>query len=187
MKNRTELAKYFAEQGFTIGAEIGVCTGYYSEILCKNIPGLKLYAIDAWDLLGEYRDRQKLKKHSDFMATATMKLQPFDCTIMKAFSMDAVKDFADESLDFVYIDGNHGYRFVKDDIREWSKKVRIGGIVSGHDYYVTPRGNRGVVNAVNEYIQENGYKLLTTDWDRRNRHKDDRQPSWFFIKTHICQ
>jgi hypothetical protein len=48
--------------------------------------------------------------------------------------MEAVKDFEDESLDFVYIDGHHGFKWVTEDIFEWSKKVRKGGIVSGHDY-----------------------------------------------------
>ena len=54
-----------------------------------------------------------------------------------------------ESLDFVYIDGNHHFDFVMQDIIEWSKKVRAGGVVSGHDYYRFR--NAGVVDAVNTY------------------------------------
>ena len=49
--------------------------------------------------------------------------------------MDAVKDFADESLDFVYIDANHEFKYVTEDIFEWSKKVRKGGAIAGHDYF----------------------------------------------------
>ena len=48
--------------------------------------------------------------------------------------MDAVKDFEPNSLDFVYIDGNHYFDYVVEDIIHWSKIVRPGGIVSGHDY-----------------------------------------------------
>ena len=48
--------------------------------------------------------------------------------------MDAVEDFEDESLDFVYIDGHHGFRYIAEDLCEWSYKVRKGGIISGHDY-----------------------------------------------------
>jgi predicted O-methyltransferase YrrM len=111
--------------------------------------------------------------------------------------MKAVRDVADESLDFVFIDANHEYTAVRDDIREWTKKVRVGGIVSGHDYYKTPAGNMGVINAVNEYVAEHGYTLLLTDkvllssgqagmppggsWDRLTI--DDRPPCWYFTKT----
>jgi len=48
--------------------------------------------------------------------------------------MDALEDFEDESLDFVYIDGNHKFRYIAADIVEWEKKVRPGGVVSGHDF-----------------------------------------------------
>lgn len=48
--------------------------------------------------------------------------------------MEAVKDFDDESVDFVYIDGNHEFKYVAEDICEWSKKVKKGGVISGHDY-----------------------------------------------------
>ena len=47
---------------------------------------------------------------------------------------DAVKDIEDSSLDFVHIDGDHSYDFVMQDIILWGRKVRIGGIISGHDY-----------------------------------------------------
>ena len=48
--------------------------------------------------------------------------------------MEALKDFKDNSLDFVYIDGHHGFKWVAEDIYWWSKKVKKGGIISGHDY-----------------------------------------------------
>ena len=48
--------------------------------------------------------------------------------------MEALNDFENESIDFVYIDGNHGLKFVIEDIYGWTKKVKKGGIISGHDY-----------------------------------------------------
>ena len=182
MKNRTELAKYFNELGFKIGAEVGVCYGYYSEVLFQNIPGLKLYAIDSWDMYEKYRDFKTAETYIKVYSDAKEKLAPYNCELIKKLSMDAVTDFADESLDFVYLDGNHSYDFVKDDIREWAKKVRKGGIVAGHDYYITRAGNHGVINAVDEYVKAHGYELNSTSWDHENPKKDDRQPSWWFIK-----
>lgn len=174
MKNRIELAKHFAELGFKIGAEIGVFEGYFSKVLCDNIPGLKLYCIDNW------REFHNFKKYD----TTVTALAGYNCEIIVATSMNAVKTIKDNLLDFVYIDADHRYEYVAEDIREWTKKVRIGGIVSGHDYYKMKSGNDGVIKAVDEYIKEKKYTFQRTRIDRSNPYKDDRQPSWYFVKTH---
>ena len=193
MDNRIELAKHFAALEFTSGAEIGVCHGRYSEILCRTNPKLKLLAVDDW--------RRNITHES--YAVAKLRLANLNVTIDRRSSMDAVGDVADESLDFVFIDADHKYTSVCDDIREWAKKVRIGGIVSGHDYYITRGQNMGVINAVDEYVAEHGYTLQLTNKIRRAESlyqhtgkvghaldgnwdsltKDDRQPSWYFTKT----
>jgi len=182
LKNRLELARHFAELGFKSGAEIGVAEGRYSEILCQNIPGLKLIAVDNWD---SYRTtRRTLTNKMTGEELTGERLAPYNATIIKKPSLDAVKDIPDESLDFVFIDADHTYQAVKNDIREWSKKVRKGGIVSGHDYYVFPKsGNRGVIDAVDEYVKEHGLELLTTAWDDNYKRWDERQPCWYFVKT----
>jgi predicted O-methyltransferase YrrM len=64
-------------------------------------------------------------------------------------SMEAVKQYADESLDFVLIDGSHEYEDVVDDITEWLKKVKPGGMLAGDDY-AWP----GVKQAVKEILPE---------------------------------
>ena len=51
-------------------------------------------------------------------------------------------------VDFVFIDAEHTYEGVRDDIIAWSPKVRPGGIIAGHDY--TPERFPGVVAAVDE-------------------------------------
>ena len=49
-------------------------------------------------------------------------------------SVEAAKDFADESLDAVYIDAEHDEENVRADIRAWRPKIKRGGILSGHDW-----------------------------------------------------
>jgi hypothetical protein len=54
--------------------------------------------------------------------------------MVRASSEIASNMFQDESLDFVYIDANHAYDFVKQDIELWYPKVKKGGYLWGHDY-----------------------------------------------------
>lgn len=183
LKNRVDLALMFKEKGFTVGAEIGVFAGQFSEILCQNIPELKLYCIDAWKVYGGYRDYKFEKTLTKAYETAKARLIPYDVRIIQQFSMNAVKEFADESLDFVYIDGNHDYKYVRQDIGAWTRKVKLGGIVSGDDYCVTSAGDTGVIRAVHDFIKEYPqYDLQVTPWDIDHPQEDNRQPQWFFIK-----
>ena len=46
-------------------------------------------------------------------------------------SLESVDDYMDESLDFVFIDGNHEYDFVFSDIKNWLPKVKRGGVLAG--------------------------------------------------------
>jgi len=179
MKDRIALAEYFRDLGFTKGAEIGVASGYYSAILCQKNPKLKLYCIDPWLKYYDYKDFANPKTFISMEDKAKKLLSKYNTTIIKKFSIDAVKDFKDGELDFVFIDGNHSYKYVKEDIEIWTPKVRKGGIVSGHDYYKTKAGNVGVIQAVDEYVKEHGYTLKLTRW-AHGVPKDDRQPSWFF-------
>ena len=72
--------------------------------------------------------------------------------ILRAFSADAAWVVPDKSLDFVFIDGNHFYPYVSKDIDLWTRKVRFGGLVAGHDYLAHPKTGEkwGVVEAVDE-------------------------------------
>lgn len=131
------LPRLFRDVGFTVGAEIGVEEGTFSKRLCQVIPGLRLYSIDPWESYGYYAGRRHYsqdgmeKKYQKAVSTLSL----FNCEIIRAFSHEAVDRFANGSLDFVHIDGNHDFDNVYRDIAIWIRKVRPGGIISGHDYY----------------------------------------------------
>jgi hypothetical protein len=84
------------------------------------------------------------------------------------YSKDAVALFPDEHFDWVYIDSNHTYEAVKEDLEMWLPKVKNGGYICGHDY-ILPREVLnlpfGVVPAVNEFINKHSFELvyLTTE------------------------
>lgn len=63
--------------------------------------------------------------------------------VIQAPSVNAAERFEAASIDWVFIDGLHDYRSVREDIRAWAAKTRRGGLISGHDY-----GRQGVTDAV---------------------------------------
>jgi hypothetical protein len=159
---RNDMAELFKELNFTVGAEIGVDRGLYAETLSKANPGVKLYCIDPWKVYNDYEDLRDPHYMNVNYALTKRRLSPYNCKIIKKSSMGAIKDFEDESLDFVYIDANHDYKYVLEDIEKWSKIVKSGGIVSGHDYVWRShrRSKNDVKDALNLYMKTNNIKPL---------------------------
>jgi predicted O-methyltransferase YrrM len=54
--------------------------------------------------------------------------------LIRKSSVDASLDFEDEFFDLIYIDADHKYKSVKEDIQSWYPKLKFGGIIAGHDY-----------------------------------------------------
>lgn len=169
--SRKRLVEKFVGFGFKKGAEVGVFKGRFSEYMFQVIPGLELIGVDPYasDTDEKYKEMGDGRyKH------AKERLSEYNCQIIRKTSMDAVRDVPEESLDFVYIDADHRFDFVMQDIIEWSKKVRMGGIVAGHDYYRFKRG--GVIPAVDIYTQQHKiYKWFLTD---------EKAPTWFWLKDY---
>ena len=143
---RDELAILFNELGYKTGAEIGVKRGWFSNLLCESIPDLKLLCVDPWTKYSRSVGDERAEQHYKVAAKV---LSPYNATLMRMTSMEAVKEIPNDSLDFVYIDGLHDFDSVILDLIHWTPKVRIGGIVSGHDYIHHFEG--GVIQAVNAY------------------------------------
>ena len=95
--------------------------------------------------------------------------------IHRKLSAEANEHFADNSLDFVYLDADHAYEAVAADIRRWFCKLRPGGILAGHDFLdgILPEGDFGVTTAVQEFGTEMGVYPVVTQ---------ERWPSWYLVK-----
>lgn len=146
---RETLADLYCDLGYTRGAEIGTRIGSYSKVLCQRNSNLKLYCIDPYIAYG----RLKQKTQDDYYEKAKRRLAEYDVHMMRTTSMDALEHFEDNSLDFIFIDGNHEFDFVMMDIICWAKKVKKGGIMSVHDYLNFYRA--GIVKAVDAYTHCN--------------------------------
>lgn len=173
-----EIPQIFAELGFKTGAEIGVYRGGYSEVLLKGIPGLKLYGIDLWELYPGYRDYRR-SDIAEAYNEAVSRTKDYNCELIKGWSGEVVRQIPDNSLDFVYIDGNHAYEYTVQDIALWSRKVRPGGIVYGHDFedwsHNWRRFDMNVINAVTGWC--NSYQIHPWFIIAKDKH-----PSWLYIK-----
>ncbi|PJE65251.1 hypothetical protein COU91_02735 [Candidatus Saccharibacteria bacterium CG10_big_fil_rev_8_21_14_0_10_47_8] len=172
-----DLAGLFAELGFIKGAEIGVEQGVYAKTLCQANPKMTLYCIDPWKAYPDYREHISQPKLDGFFKETKARLVPYKHKIIRDFSDNACKQFKDESLDFVYIDGNHEFFYVANDIVKWMPKVRKGGIIAGHDF----RRNSG------RYT--NDVKDVISSYTNAKRIKPwfilDERPaasSWFWVK-----
>ena len=183
---RDDLPELFKELGYEVGLELGVSRGEYSKVLLSGIPKLKLYLVDAWKVYGTYRPYVDQDELDGFIEETKTRLSGYDYEIIRKFSMDAVNDFEDGSLDFIYIDANHKIPWVLDDICAWSPKVKSGGIVSGHDYYKSPRrhGHCHVGWAVDCYVQSFRQSpwFLVGAKAKTPGIKRDKMRSWFWIK-----
>lgn len=166
VKSKYEFPEMFRKLGFTKGAEIGVAEGVFSEALCKGIPDLELYCIDYWTPYRGNRWGGSRERNTHHLEAATERLAKYNTHIIRELSMDAVKRFKERELDFVYIDANHAFDYVMQDLIEWTKRVKIGGIVAGDDYYPFNCGKQnygGVIEAVNAYTKAHGIEFELTD------------------------
>ena len=180
-----------------VGVEVGTFKGEFSKEIVQRFTGT-LFMVDVWNELGdEYIDASNHKNFEGGVYGECMNnIKGFEDRgiMVRATSKKASELFEDNSLDFVYIDANHAYDFVKEDIQLWYPKVKSGGWVMGHDYILTDwttppfaengidkhiwtnkgdggddyniyAGIFGVNPAVDEFCKENNYNpKLTSEW-----------------------
>ncbi len=154
-----------------IGAYLGRSTAYLASCILRSGKPIRVYVIDLWDGWFHHEDQQSVPMNEGtdvfwhFMRN--MRCAGLDSVLcpLKMDSVQAASLFEDGSVDFVFVDGDHGYEPVKRDLTAWFPKVRPGGVIAGHDY-----GNPdfpGVRDGADEFfaalrlpLQENGTSFL---------------------------
>ena len=158
----------------SIGAEIGVHEGDFSQQLLDVLQPAKLYLIDPWvyesggiyvkALYGgkaeggqaelDARYRSVVSRFEAEIATGRVEVH-------RTTSERAAEHFELDSLDWVYIDGNHLYDFVKRDLELYTKRVKPGGLICGDDYVDGGWWEGGVTRAVDEFLDTAAVELVT--------------------------
>lgn len=173
-----------------IGVEIGVASGCFTKQILATWKSLgELYCIDLWAHQSEnYYDSCNLSdnvqkdRYQQFLKDFSgLKIQ-----VIKDWSHMAVNKFEDNSIDFLYLDANHSYAPCLQDINLWYPKVKIGGVLSGHDYYNGDDKGAGVKKAVDEFALKNNITIFKTlnEYSRPEAvyGVSWEGPSWFFRK-----
>ena len=150
-------SKLLKDKEELVGAEIGVFRGDNAADLLE-LDVKKLYLVDPYKQYSKYEASAEIWEGlEEAKKEAVEKLDKKRVKWLFLRSVAAAKKVKDSSLDFVYIDGNHAEEFVKQDIECWSKKVKRGGLVGGHDY----DERHGVIPAVTEFAKENDVEIET--------------------------
>ncbi len=179
VRTRTEFVQYLNGQGLTNRSiEIGVAEGYFSWYLLDHWPGVH-YLVDPWRRLdvpgySVHGDEDQEARYNRVLSKA--KLYHGRAIVKRMTSAESVVSFPDGFFDFVYIDANHTFESVREDIAFWWPKVKTRGVLAGHDYLEGEVGgvNYGVKRAVGAFARMNGLTVRAT------LEKD--YPSWWMVK-----
>lgn len=170
---RDQVLKVFAQAGFTRGAEIGVSEGRFSEAMLIAVPECRLLSIDIWRGYNRLSPEKAELRYQRTLARLTQPQYQGRSEIWRMSSLEASQRVADRSLDWAYIDADHTFNSVMQDILLWAPKVRDGGVLWGHDYANFYRA--GVIQAVLAYTGAMGVNPWYVTWET---NRNGRTPSW---------
>jgi len=135
---RNGLGAWLNERGLLgAGVEVGCANGQFTAIVAEVWDGRELAMVDPWKKQDSSVYREITNEITDFDSwkSQCLELAKKDRRIrlIQKLSVDGADHFAPQSLDWVYLDGNHSYLDFSQDLNCWWPKIRPGGILGGHD------------------------------------------------------
>lgn len=167
----------------TTYVEIGIAMGFHIETIAKKFSTVKCYGIDpyvpydptdSFNDIGKIEPSLSVQENFDlFCSSVTGRLGKYsNFNHIRQSSDSAFKLFQDESIDLIFVDGDHTYEAVKKDCNLWWSKLKSGGIMCWDDY-AWP----GVKQAVDEFAADNDIELKAIT-------KNNRYYTIYSIKGH---
>jgi hypothetical protein len=175
------------------GIEVGVLHADLSIFLLENCLKIKkLYLIDPWKKYNkeEYVDsvnEKSQKEYDEIYLSVKQRIKSHEerVELLRGESKEFENKFSENSLDFIYLDANHMYENVFNDISTWYPKIKKGGILFGNDFmedgykiwqkdvYGKPicYGEYGVRSAVRVYCKQN-----------QINYRSPGENQWYIIK-----
>lgn len=159
--NRARFLNKMPKGGVAI--EIGVWRGEFSRKILDALEPKKLCLIDPWKSFEDHDDaafsgREAAEKmdeiYEDVVRLYADEIKSKQVLVMREMSLDALKKFKNETINFAYVDGDHSYEGVKADLAALMPKMAPGGIMAFDDYHRRGWWGDGVLRAIHEFIGE---------------------------------
>lgn len=160
----------------SICAEIGVYKGEYSEAILSVVQPARLHLIDPWkyqadepyttSLYGGGIGRDQANMDFIYRAVCSKFVDQIDSGVVATHrlpSEQAAALFMDDYFDWVYIDGDHQYKYVKKDLENFYRKVKGGGFLVCDDYDSRGWWGDGILNAVHEFLVSHRCRVSFVD------------------------
>jgi len=149
-----------------VGVEIGVAGGHFTKQIVATWKNFEsLYCVDPWkhfkdgyddscNLSQQVQDERFHQFEKDFYVETRVRT-------MRMMSHEACKWFG-PIIDFIYLDANHSFASVMQDLTCWWPILKPGGIFAGHDYYEGNLKGHGVKLAVDAFAADRGIEVHKT-------------------------
>lgn len=160
-QRRKIIEKYIKDN--SVGIEIGVWEGNFTNLILETKNIKKVYALDPWARQDEYVGRLYSGTHPDFKDVDMDKIhngvvERFEnkpVEVVRDFSTNVMKHIKENELDWAYIDGNHDYESTLEDLENCRVLVKNGGHLMCDDYgWHDKFSSGGVKKAVNVFCQK---------------------------------
>jgi hypothetical protein len=167
-----EFYKMMVDQSPTTAhfVEVGSFKGRSSSFMAVEIINsqkqIRFDCVDTWQGSEEHQAGQS---HQDFDVvqgtlynTFLTNMRPVEgyFNAVRLPSVEAAKQYSDQSLDLVFIDAAHDYENVSADIKAWLPKIKSGGVISGHD-----REHPPIFRSVNELL--GAHNIMGACWYKK--------------------
>jgi hypothetical protein len=159
-KNRQRILDFVTKGGVCI--EIGVWRGRFSSQILDTVNPLHLALIDPWehfegtDKTDAFSGRTQKERFEEIFKEVNERfnheIESGQVSIMRELSNTAIAQFADQTIDFAYIDGDHSYAGVCADLEALFPKMKDDGIIAFDDYHRFGWWGDGVLHAIHEFV-----------------------------------
>jgi len=131
-----ELIKAYFNPEFVM-AEIGSFQGVSTMLFAMHVK--TIYSVDCYDYV--VPESGRIPSHDQLFVNAEKLFLERTSNIsniikVRKTSVEASQQFEDKTLDAVYVDAEHDPISVRSDINAWKNKIKSGGILCGHDFYL---------------------------------------------------
>lgn len=148
-------------------AEIGVARGDFSEKILAITEPLRLHLIDSWS-----QDARYLNLRGFIEDKFETEIRSGQVSVHQGVSTSVLAEFEREYFDWVYIDTCHDYETTRQELAICKDKMKLGGIIAGHDYVTgnwSARIRYGVIEAVHEFCVRYDWEMIYLTHESR-RH-----------------